>query len=138
MSNVLMRNRSLSDLEFYKNGVELRLTVTRFLMSENNVPKRWKPIFTFPGIELARKLMEAITAANTIYPTNEEEVSQRRSYQNEAIILCEQIIQHMQWLIETLPVKAGSLNIIVELVNKEVALLKAWRKQNKVLTQKRE
>lgn len=138
MSNVLMRNRSVSELEFWKNGSDIRAVVTQFLMRENNVPKRWRPVFTFPGIDLARKLMEEITAANTIYPTTDAEVELRRTHQTEAVILCEQIIQHLQWLVDTLPVKVSSLEEIVEMVNKEVALLKAWRKSNKVLTHKRD
>ena len=138
MSNVLLRNRSVSELEFWKNGSDIRAAVTQFLMRENNVPKRWRPVFTFPGIDLARKLMEEITAANTIYPTTEPEVEQRRAHQTEAIIACEQIIQHLQWLVDTLPVKVSSLEDIVEMINKEVALLKAWRKASKVLTHKRD
>ena len=138
MSNVLMRKRGISELEFWKNGAEIRAVLTRYLMSEKHVPKRYTFIFTFPGIEYTRKMMDAITAANTIYPTNEAEVAERRKHQTEAIIACEQIIQHLQWLIDTLPVKVSDFEAITELVNKEVALLKAWRKQNKVLTSKGE
>lgn len=138
MSNVLLRNRSVSELEFWKNGSDIRATVTQFLMRETNVPKRWRPVFTFPGVDLARRLMEEITAANTIYPTTEPEVEQRRVHQTEAVIVCEQIIQHLQWLVDTLPVKVSSLEDIVEMINREVALLKAWRKTSKVLTHKRD
>lgn len=136
MSSVLLRNRSISDLEFWKNGCEIRAHLTRFLMNEKNVPKRYTFVFTMPGIDLGRKLMEEITAANTIYPTNAEELARRRAHQNGAIVLCEQIIQHLQWLVDTLPVKVISLEVLVELINKEVALLKAWRKKSRILTDK--
>lgn len=138
MSNVLLRNRSVSELEFWKNGSDIRATVTQFLMRETNVPKRWRPVFTFPGVDLARRLMEEITAANTIYPTTEQEVELRRTHQTEAVIVCEQLIQHLQWVVDTLPVKVSSLEDIVEMINKEVALLKAWRKTSKVLAHKRD
>ena len=138
MSNVLLRMRSMSKLEFWRNGSEVRADLTRYLMRENIVPKRYNQVFRNPGIDLARKMMEEITAANTIYPTTEAEVEQRRYHQNEAIAACEQIIQHLQWLVETLPVAVSSTDSIVEKVNKEVALLKGWRKENKVLTQKRD
>lgn len=138
MSNVLLRNRSVSELEFWKNGSDIRATVTQFLMRETNVPKRWRPVFTFPGVDLARRLMEEITAANTIYPTTEQEVELRRTHQTEAVIVCEQLIQHLQWVVDTLPVKVSSLEDIVEMINKEVALLKAWRKTSKVLTHQRD
>ena len=139
MSNVLSRHRSLSELEFWKTAVEIRAVFTRYLMAEKHVPKRWRPVFTFPGIEYARWLMEEITAANTIYPTTEAELAQRRAHQNEAIVAVEQIIQHIQWMIETLDgVKVADFEYIGELLTKETALLKAWRKTNKVLPQKRD
>lgn len=113
MSNVLMRKRSISELEFWKTGSEIRAALTRFLMSENNVPKRWRSVFTFPGIDLARRLMEEVTAANTIYPTNAAELEQRRLHQTEAIVVCERIVQHLQWLVDTLPVKVISIPKVI-------------------------
>lgn len=139
MSNVLSRKRGLSELEFWKNANEIRAVFTRYLMNEKHVPKRWRPVFTFPGIDYARRLMEEVTAANSIYPTNETELAQRRYHQNEAIVAVEQIIQHAQWMIETLDgVKVSDFEYLGELLFKETALLKAWRKSNKVLPQKRE
>ena len=139
MSNVLSRKRSLSELEFWKNATEIRAAFVKYLMNEKHVPKRWRPVFTFPGVEYALKLMEEITAANTIYPTTEEEVAQRRAHQNEAIVACELIVMHIQFMIDTLDgVSVSDFEHLGEMVFKEVALLKAWRKQNKVLTQKRD
>lgn len=153
MSTVLSRKRSLSELEFWKNATDIRATFARYLMNEKHVPKRWRPVFTFPGIGYALRLMEEITAANTIYPTNEAELAQRRAHQNEAIVACEQIVQHIQFMIDTLDgatvcdfatrdddsdLSEGDFTGLGDMLFKEVALLKAWRKQNKVLTQKRE
>ena len=139
MSNVLSRKRSLSELEFWKNATDIRAVLTRYLMNEKHIPKRWRPVFTFPGIDYARRLMEEITAANTIYPTNETELAQRRYHQNEAIVAVEQIIQHCQWMIETLDnVNVSDFEYLGALLFRETALLKAWRKSNKVLPQKRE
>jgi len=108
-------------------------------MNENKVPKRWRPVFTFPGIGYAMKLMDSVTAANSIYPTNEAELAQRRHYQNEAVVACEQIIQHVQFMIETLDgVKVADFELFGDKLFKEIALIKAWRKTNKVLTHKRE
>ena len=39
MSSVLARNRSLSDLEFYRNGCELRKNLTRFVMNDKKCSK---------------------------------------------------------------------------------------------------
>lgn len=137
--SVLARKRGLSELEFWKNASEIRALFARYLMSEKHIPKRWRPIFTFPGIDYGRKLMEEITAANTIYPTTENELAQRRVHQTEAVIACEQIIQHIQWIIDTLDgANVSDFEILGDMLFKEVALLKAWRKQSKVLTHKRD
>jgi hypothetical protein len=139
MSNVVSRKRSLSELEFWKNASEIRAVFVRYLMNDKHVPKRWRPVFTFPGIGYAVKLMEEITAANTIYPTTDAELEQRRAHQNEAIVACEQIIQHIQFMIDTLDgASVSDFQCLGEMLFKEVALIKAWRKQNKVLPQKRD
>ena len=133
--SVLSRKRSLSELEFYKNGKEIRAELTRYLMSKKHVPKRYSFVFRYPGIKLARKMMEYVTAANTIYPTNEADVILRKRYQTKAIIKCEQIIQHIQWMIDTLDdVKISQFEILGEKVIKQVTLLKAWRGKSKVLS----
>jgi len=137
MSNVLARQRNLSELEFYKTGTEIRAEFTRYLMNEKKVPKRWRFVFAMPGIEYAIKLMSEITAANTIYPTNETELQQRRAHQNQAIVACEQILQHISWMVETLPISVNDLEKLCEKIFKEINLIKGWRQKNKVHTQKK-
>ena len=44
ISNVLARKRSVSVLEFYKNAQEIRSTLTRFVMNEKHVPKRYRTV----------------------------------------------------------------------------------------------
>ena len=68
--SVLKRNRSESQLEFYNTATKVRAELTRFVMNEKVVPKRWRPVFTFPMVEHLIKLFDSITAANTIYPQN--------------------------------------------------------------------
>ena len=137
MSNVLSRHRSLSELEFWKNATEIRADITRYMMNEKKVPKRYKFVFAYPGIEYARQLMEEITAANTIYPTTEAELTKRREHQTAAIIACEKINQHMQWMIETLQLSVNDFEGFCMKLYKEIALLKGWRKESKILTQKK-
>ena len=136
ISNVLARKRSVSVLEFYKNAQELRSALTRFVMSEKHVPKRYRFVFAMPTIELLNALFNNITMANTIYPINEHELQMRRDYQTKAIGNCEQILQMLQYMLETLPINADKLSPIVEMIEKETALLKAWRKSNKLPVQK--
>ena len=126
--SVLKRNRSESHLEFYHTAMIIRSDLTRFVMNEKIVPKRWRPVFTFPMIERINRLMDNITAANTIYPQNLREAEARRDYQTAAIIIVEQIFQLLQFLLETLPVDPDKFQPITEMLVKESALLRGWRK----------
>lgn len=132
MSNVLARRRSISELEFYKNACELRAVLTRFVMNEKNVPKRYKFVFAMPMINLLLDLFNNITMANTIYALNEHEAQLRRDYQTKAIANCEQIVQLLQYITDTLTTDINKLKIPVDLLKKEMALLRAWRKSSKI------
>ena len=132
MSNVLVRHRSISELEFYRNACELRGTLTRFVMNEKNVPKRYKFVFAVPMVNLLLELFNNITMANTIYAISEHEAQLRRDYQTKAIANCEQVLQLLQYMTDTLPIDVNKLRIPIDLIRKEIALLKAWRKATKV------
>ena len=126
--SVLKRNRSESQLEFYNTATKVRAELTRFVMNEKVVPKRWRPVFTFPMVEHLIKLFDSITAANTIYPQNLREAVKRREYQTEAIITVEQIFQLLQYLLTTLPVDANKFRPVTQLLIEEAKLLRGWRK----------
>ena len=133
--SVLKNKRSLSELEFYNNAVALRAELTRFVMNENNVPKRWRPVFSFPIIAKVCELFDNITMANTVYPTTEHELEFRRDFQNLAIGNVNQLLQLLQYLLTTLELNADKLMPITKLLLDEERLLKGWRKSgnNKVM-----
>lgn len=128
--SVLKNKRSQSQLEFYHTATVLRSELTRFVMNEKNIPKRYRPVFTFPMVEKLIQLFDCITAANTIYPQTDHEAEMRRDYQTKAIITVNQILQLLQYLLTTLPIDADKLQPITELLLKEEALLKGWRKSD--------
>lgn len=70
------------------------------------------------------ELLDNITDANTIYPINAHELEVRRDYQTKAIGNCEKLIQIMQRLMGALPVDVNKLLPYVDMIDKEVALLK--------------
>lgn len=134
--SVLKNNRGESQMEFYHTATLARAELTRFVMNDNIVPKRWRPVFTFPIIEKVIALIDNITAANTIYPQNMREYEMRREYQTKAIITVEQIIQLLQFMLTTLPICAGKFQPVTELLMKEGALLRGWRKADNKLKEK--
>lgn len=126
--SVLKNKRSESQLEFYHTATLIRKELTQFVMNEKVVPKRWRPVFTFPMIDKVIKLFDYITAANTIYPQNLREAELRRDYQTQAIIVVEQILQLLQYMLTTLPINPDKFQPVTELLVKEAALLRGWRK----------
>ena len=133
MSNVLKNKRGVSELEFYHNATLLRQSLTQFVMNDKNIPKSYRFVFTFPMTKKLIELFDNITAANTVYPKTEHEVEIRRDYQTKAVITCEQIYQLLQYAISVLPINANRLLTVIEQLDKEIALLKAWRKTTKIL-----
>lgn len=128
--SVLKNNRSESKLEFYHTATLVRTELTRLVMNEKVVPKRWRPVFTFPMIDKLLLLFDNITAANTIYPQDMKEAELRRAYQTQAIIIVEQILQLLQYALTTLSINPDKLQPATELLLKEAALLRAWRKSD--------
>ena len=81
-------------------------------------------------MDLLKQLIDNITDANSIYPINLHELEVRRDYQTAAIGACEKMLQELQYIIEVLPADANKLLRYVDMIDKEVALLKGWRKAN--------
>jgi hypothetical protein len=79
---------------------------------------------------LLRNMMWNITAGNTIYPVNEEEIQERRRRQTAAIINCEQLLQEILFCKDIMPVKASKFIPYIEKIEFEIKLLKGWRKAN--------
>ena len=134
--SVLKNKRSESQLEFYHTATLIRAELTRFVMNDKVVPKRWRPVFTFPMTEKVIRLVDYITAANTIYPQNRREAEMRRDYQTQAIITVEQILQLLQFMLTTLPVDPDKFQPVTELLIKEATLLRGWRKSDNKFMEK--
>ncbi|MBR3880348.1 MAG: hypothetical protein IKJ34_01960 [Mailhella sp.] len=87
---------------------------------------------------LCTQIVVHIRAANAIYPTSEEEYWDRRTMQNKAIGYTEALMEELQFIVamlfKTLGVDVEKYMPFVDMVDKELALLKGWRKSdNKLL-----
>ncbi len=86
-------------------------------------------------MDILRNLILNIRAANIIYPTSEAEFFERRIRQDRAIGNCEQLDEEMQYIISVIPVDAQKYMRYTDMIEKEEALLRGWRKSdNKILT----
>jgi hypothetical protein len=147
--SVLKNKRGLSKLEFYNNARIMRREITLLVLRDFGIHKRGAKFKEETGSQqaegfydelleefsknirlLLRNMMWNITAGNTIYPTNEEEIQERRNHQNSAIIACEQLHQEFLFCKDVIPVKASIFAPYIEKIELEIKLLKGWRKSN--------
>jgi len=147
---VLKKKRGLSKLEFYNNARKMRKELTLLTLRDFGIHSRGAKFKTDTGSQqpegfydellaefsknirnILRNMMMNITAANTIYPVNDEEVQTRRQYQTAAIINCEQLLQEVLYCEDVLPVKVSKFIPYIERIELEISLLKGWRKSNK-------
>ena len=81
-------------------------------------------------LEETRFLIRNIIQANSIFPTSVPEFVTRRSYQTRAIGCCEQLIQEFQYVLTVIDVNVNKYLPYVDMLEKEIALLRAWRKSD--------
>ena len=64
MSNVHRRFRKETDLQFLVTAQELQFELTKFVMREKNVPKKWRLIIAQPLIAKVDELLDNLNYAN--------------------------------------------------------------------------
>lgn len=86
---------------------------------------------------LCRQMIANILAANQTYVVTTADINARREYQNKAITATELILQEMQFLLGVIPqIDANKLTPLIEMADREIALLKGWRKSDNKLRAK--
>ena len=153
---VLKSKRTLSSLEFFNNAIILRREITKLLLKDFGIKDRIRTIkddkreytiidqypewlirfFRQSIIITLRNLMMNITAGNTIYPSTPDELTERRKYQTQAIINCEQLLCDYNYIAEVFPVNLKKYMPYVEKIILEIKLLKGWRKSSNGLYKK--
>ena len=131
MSNVYKRFRGETETQFIINALELQSELTRYCTKEKIIPKKYRLLIGVPIINKVDELVDNITFANSIFPTNETEIEQRKEYQVKAIANCFQLQNYIVKLEKTVDsVTISSLDKIIDLLCVELNLLKAWKKSD--------
>jgi len=132
MSNVHKRLRKETELQFLVSAQNLQVELTKFIMSEKNMPKKYRYIIGLGLINKVDELVDNLTAANTIYPTNSSEYKQRVYYQTQAIINCWQLHNKIVRIILCIDTaKIQKLEKVAELLVDTEGLIKQWKKSDK-------
>ena len=76
-------------------------------------------------------LTHSIRSANAIkYPVSISEADKRRSFQDDAIAACEHLIDDLQDIMDTLPIDKNWMTQVQPAIEREIALISAWRKSD--------
>lgn len=81
-------------------------------------------------IDCLRNLTSYVYHANSIYPVYGCELEERRLYQDKALGECFTLVQELQYAIETLPVDVNKYVRFTDMIQKEINLIKSWRKSD--------
>ena len=77
-----------------------------------------------------RSIVREVYIANSIYPTCEDELVERRIHQDLAVGYCYDLTQELQYAIETLPVDVNTYLRFGDMIQTEINLIKGWRKSD--------
>lgn len=162
--SVLKANRGISNMEFYKNAIEIRKVLTNWLLRDygkkKNVKNALKVLKDIPEIDaleievilnksnntlvtayqpwfddtekkriekLGYNMFHHIVAANSMSNKHEPDKTLRRQHQAEAIACCKEIFAELQFIGEMFNINYNRLTPIIEKIELEIKLLKAWR-----------
>lgn len=81
-------------------------------------------------VNFLREINTNVYDANNLYPTCVSELEERRKHQDIAIGLCYALTQELQYVIESLPVNINKYTPFAEAIQKEINLIKGWRKSD--------
>lgn len=132
--SVLKANRKESRFEVFHNFYETRkqlmdLIYRNFSYKGDNAFNQ----FILDGakksiVESLREAQKHITVANSIFPTYIWECDERRKEQDLAIGLMYNILQELQFILETVTVLDKNKYVrFADMINTEIKLLKGWR-----------
>lgn len=133
MIGVFERNRTVSEFEFHRNAVKVRVEVNKPMASSSVVPKAYRPLSAVPTVETARSIACSINRAGRFYPNTGFNVLERRRRITLAIADCDQLLQDLQCPPDIgPPINVNRLEALVEMADREIAPLKGHRKAVKL------
>lgn len=135
-----------TELEFHDTAFELDREIWNFIKNEyknksknehGELPVRYWQTHAVPLHRECWRLIAEITYANSIYPTNDEELQERKKHQQEAIGCCYNLFQLLRLMLNEIPsINADKLGPALALINKEADLLKAWKRASRITSPK--
>ena len=82
-------------------------------------------------VNLCAEIVGDIYRANALFVTSLAEYEQRRLYQDKAIANCQVLKQELQSIVDVITgLNINKYKVPIEMIEKELSLIKAWRKSD--------
>ena len=126
--SVIKNKRSLSGVQFLDTARELQIFTMRIC---SKFPKHYNPFLNWPIIQQSVNVHNFVKKGNSIFPTNQMEYELRRQQFVLAGAELQAMISQINIAYDTFPIEEKKHKEWMELINKEIALIKNVIKADK-------
>jgi len=126
--SVVRSKREESNMEYIHTARELQIYTIRKCAG---FPKRYTFYVNQPIADHANKIYRCVVMANSVYPTNAHEVQIRRDYLIKANAILHSLVAQIETAHEIFGLEAKVIKYWMELVEKEIRLVKGTLKKDK-------
>ncbi len=126
--SVIKSKRSESEMEFIYTARQLQIYTIQKCV---NFPKRYTFYVSQPIVDSATKIHQCVKCANSIYPLNQHEAQMRRDYMLQANAELYSLISQIEVAQEIFGIDSDSIKYWMEIVEKEMRLVKAVMKKDR-------
>ena len=128
------RNRKETKFDALEMANELKHKVSKYVMNENYVPKRWRYINGKPAVDYAREIRDNISFANDIRlegPDIKQMQEKRNAYQQKALSFCNILGSQLSDIIsECAGATDENMREITDLLDKLIGKIINWIKSD--------
>ena len=137
MSGVYNKDKKTTGFDPVDNAGKLQDEVTRYVMNEKRIPKRWRMLVGVPLVQAADRVSDYAILANETW-CDEKHIEIRKDYWRMTITCCKQLdrkLHRAQNVIAS--ATPDSMKDIISLLNREVNLAAHRRDNDKVIDNKK-
>ena len=125
---VIKNKRGISGVQFLDTARELQIFTTRKCVK---FPKRYTFFITSSIVQCAINIHSYVKKGNSIFPSNADDAKLRREQFIQAGIELQNLISQINVAYEMFPVPDKTMKQWMELIQKEIALVKSVIKKDK-------
>ena len=126
--SVIKSKRSESEMEFIHTARQLQIHTIKKC---TGFPKRYTFYVSQPLAACATRIHEYVKCANSIYPTNQQDAQIRREYLIRANAELNSMVSQLEIANELFGIEGNKMQFWMDLVDKEIRLVKGTMKKDK-------